>query len=135
MPSFTRRSQGYLDAARERVMIQDGSVGVSLQQRNLTADDFGGPQYEGCPDYLVFTRPDVIADLHRSFLAVRVDVIITDPFGGLPATLGESGLADRAEELNRTAASLAREVVSGSEAWVAGSVGPGTRFPSLGNIG
>jgi 5-methyltetrahydrofolate--homocysteine methyltransferase len=135
MPSFTRRSQGYLDAARERVMIQDGSMGVSLQQRNLTADDFGGPQYEGCPDYLVFTRPDVIADLHRSFLAVGVDVILTDSFGGLPATLGEYGLADRAEELNRTAASLAREVVSGSEAWVAGSVGPGTRFPSLGNIG
>ncbi len=115
-------------------MIYDGATGTNLQVRELTADDYGGPQFEGCPEMLCVTRPDVIADLHRSFLEVGVDVVETDSFGGSPLTLVEYGIADRAHELNLAAARIAREVASGYGAWVAGSVGPGTKFPSLGQI-
>jgi 5-methyltetrahydrofolate--homocysteine methyltransferase len=135
MATMSDRSRAYLEAVRERVVIQDGSVGVSLQQRGLTAEDFGGLQFEGCPDYLCLTRPDVVADLHRSFLEVGSEVVLTNTFGGHPATLGEYGVSHRAEELNRTAATLAREAAAHYGAWVGGSVGPGTKFPSLGSIG
>jgi 5-methyltetrahydrofolate--homocysteine methyltransferase len=72
---------GYLDAVRERVLVFDGATGTNLQLRNLTADDFGGPELEGCTDWLVMTRPDVIRDLHASFLEVGCDVVETDTFG------------------------------------------------------
>ncbi|HEX2850183.1 MAG TPA: methionine synthase [Acidimicrobiales bacterium] len=126
--------QSYLEAARERVVIYDGATGTNLQVRELTMDDYGGAQFEGCPEMLCVTRPDVIADLHRSFLDVGVDVVETDTFGGSPITLAEYGIADRAHELNVKAAQIAKEVASGYGAWVAGSVGPGTKFPSLGQI-
>ncbi|MEA2844149.1 MAG: 5-methyltetrahydrofolate--homocysteine methyltransferase [Actinomycetota bacterium] len=129
----------YLDAARRRVVIYDGATGTNLQLRDLTADDFGGPALEGCNEILVVTRPDVVADLHRSFLEVGSEVVETDSFGSLPITLAEYGLADRAYELNRTAAEIAKEVAHGFTTpdrprWVAGSIGPGTKFPSLGQI-
>ena len=126
--------QSYLDAVRERVVVYDGATGTNLQLRELTADDFGGPALEGCNEYLVVTRPDVIADLHRSFFEVGVDVVETDTFGAFSVVLAEYGLADRAHELNVTAARIAREVASGYGGWVAGSIGPGTKFPSLGQI-
>src|SRR5205085_10993998 len=104
---------------------------------NLTADDFGGPSFEGCNEILVDTRPDVIADLHRSFFEVGSEVVETDSFGSLSITLNEYGIADRAYELNRKAAEIAKEVAHGfttpdTPRWVAGSIGPGTKFPSLG---
>ena len=124
----------YLDAVRERVVIFDGATGTNLQMAELTADDFGGPALEGCNEVLVATRPDVILDLHRSFFDVGVDVVETDTFGAFPIVLAEYGIADRAHELNVTAARLAREVADGYGGWVAGSIGPGTKFPSLGQI-
>ncbi|MGI9079362.1 MAG: homocysteine S-methyltransferase family protein, partial [Acidimicrobiales bacterium] len=129
----------YLEAVNERVVIYDGATGTNLQMRNLTADDFGGAALEGCNEILVDTRPDVIADLHRSFLDVGVDVVETDSFGSLPVTLAEYGLAERTHELNVKAACIAREVADGYRRsdggpWVAGSIGPGTKFPSLGQI-
>jgi len=124
----------YLDAVRERVVIFDGATGTNLQLAELTADDFGGPALEGCNEVLVATRPDVILDLHRSFFDVGVDVVETDTFGAFPIVLAEYGIADRAHELNVTAARLAREVADGYGGWVAGSIGPGTKFPSLGQI-
>ena len=132
-------ASSYLEAARRRGVIYDGATGTNLQLRNLTADDFGGPALEGCNEVLVATRPDVIADLHRSFFEVGSEVVETDSFGSLPITLGEYGLADRAYELNRRAAEIAREVAHGfatpdQPRWVAGSIGPGTKFPSLGQI-
>jgi 5-methyltetrahydrofolate--homocysteine methyltransferase len=127
-------SDRYLDAVRERVVVFDGATGTNLQLRDLTLDDYGGPQYEGCPEILVETRPDVIEDLHRSFLEVGVDVVETDTFGGFPIVLAEYDLADRAHELNVKAARLARNVAGGYGGFVAGSVGPGTKFPSLGQI-
>ena len=124
----------YLDAARERVVVFDGATGTNLQLRELSADDFGGPALEGCNEILVATRPDVVADLHRSFLEVGVDVVETDTFGAFGPVLAEYGIADRAHELNVGAARIAREVADGYGAWVAGSIGPGTKFPSLGQI-
>jgi len=126
--------KSYLEAVRERVVIFDGATGTNLQRMELTADDFGGPQFEGCNEILVDTRPDAIAELHRSFLEVGCEVVETDSFGSLSYTLGEYGIAERTHELNVKAARIAREVVDGYGAWVAGSIGPGTKFPSLGQI-
>jgi len=124
----------YLEAVRERVVVFDGATGTNLQLRGLTADDFGGPALEGCNEVLVDTRPDVVADLHRSFLEVGCEVVETDSFGASSFTLAEYGLGDRSYELNLKAARVAREVADGYGAWVAGSIGPGTKFPSLGQV-
>jgi 5-methyltetrahydrofolate--homocysteine methyltransferase len=103
---------GYLDAVRERVVIFDGATGTNLFKRGLTVDDYGGPEFEGCPEMICAVRPDIIADLHRSFFDVGSDVVETNSFGASPITLAEYGIADRAEELNRRAAEIAREVAS-----------------------
>jgi 5-methyltetrahydrofolate--homocysteine methyltransferase len=83
----------YLSALRERVVIFDGATGTNLQLRALRAEDFGGPELEGCNEVLVESRPDVVEDLHRSFLDVGVDVIETDSFGSSSVVLAEYGLA------------------------------------------
>jgi 5-methyltetrahydrofolate--homocysteine methyltransferase len=125
----------YLAAVRERVVVWDGAMGTNLQLRNLGPDDFGGPALEGCNELLVVSRPDVVADVHRSFLEVGCDVIETDSFGSLPWVLAEYGIAERTRELARRSAELAREVVSGFPGrLVAGSLGPGTKIASLGQI-
>src|SRR2546421_6957259 len=129
----------YLDAVHKRVVIYDGATGTNLQLRDLTADDFGGPALEGCNEILVDTRPDVVAELHASFFEVGVDVVETDTFGGFAVPLNEYGLADRAHELNVKAASIAKQVAADFSTpdrprWVAGSMGPGTKMPTLGHI-
>jgi 5-methyltetrahydrofolate--homocysteine methyltransferase len=127
----------YLDAVRERVVVFDGATGTNLQLRHLGPDDFGGPAFEGCNEILVDTRPDVIADLHRSFFEVGCDVVETDSFGTLPWVLAEYNLADRTRQLATKAAGLARDVAGpagSSGRWVAGSLGPGTKIASLGQI-
>jgi 5-methyltetrahydrofolate--homocysteine methyltransferase len=129
----------YLEAVAERVVVFDGATGTNLQLRGLGPDDFGGPALEGCNEVLVASRPDVVADLHRSFLEVGVDVVETDTFGAFATVLDEYGIADRAHELNLRAARIAREVADSystpdRQRWVAGSMGPGTKFPSLGQI-
>ncbi|MBV8295993.1 MAG: methionine synthase, partial [Acidimicrobiia bacterium] len=124
----------YLEAARERVVVYDGATGTNLQARDLSADDFGGPALEGCNEVLVDTRPDVVADLHRSFFEVGSDVVETDTFGAFSVVLAEYGIAERSHELNVKAARIAKEVASGYGGWVAGSMGPGTKLPSLGQI-
>ena len=107
-------------------------MGTMLQQRELTAEDFGGPAYEGCNEHLVKTRPDVVLDIHRAYLDAGSDIIESDTFGGAALVLAEYGLAGAAAELNRTAAQLARQVAD--ERWtaekprfVAGSMGPTTK--------
>ncbi|MBW3547091.1 MAG: methionine synthase, partial [Actinobacteria bacterium] len=130
----------FLGAARERVVVFDGAVGTNLQLRELGPDDFGGPALEGCNEILVATRPDVVAELHASFFEVGCDVVETNSFGAFAVPLSEYGIADRTEELNETAARIARSVAADFSTpdrprWVAGSIGPGTKFPSLGNIG
>ena len=132
-------TSSYLSAVRERVVVFDGATGTNLQVQDLGPEDFGGPELEGCNEHLVFSNPGAVERLHRSFLDVGVDVIETDTFGGLPVTLAEYGLGDQARELNRAGARLARELVDeyaadGRPRWVAGSMGPGTKFPTLGQI-
>ena len=129
----------FLTAARERVVIYDGAMGTGIQAAGLTADDFGGPELEGCNELLVVTRPDFIAGLHAAYLDVGCEVVETDSFGSLGLTLAEYGIADRAHELNVAAARVAKEVASSYATpdrprWVAGSIGPGTKFPSLGQV-
>ena len=131
---FTNRR--YLDAISERVLIYDGAMGTSIQALHLTAEDFGGERTEGCNDYLVLTRPDVIRAVHASFLEVGSEVIETDTFRSNRLTLAEYGLQDRVYEINFAAAQLAREVAdeyeakTGIERFVAGSMGPSGKLPS-----
>ncbi len=129
----------FLLAARERVVIYDGAMGTAIQTMDLDADDFGGADLEGCNEMLVLTRPDVIKAVHASYLDVGCEVLETDSFGSFGVPLAEYGLEDRAHELNVAAARLAREVASDYSTpdrprWVAGSIGPGTKFASLGQI-
>jgi 5-methyltetrahydrofolate--homocysteine methyltransferase len=129
----------YLAAVSERVVIFDGATGTNIQLLDLGPDDFGGAGLEGCNEILSLTRPDVVRDLHASFFSVGVDAVETDTFGAIPAVLSEYGIADRAYEINVAAARLAREVASdfasdGRARWVAGSMGPGTKLPSLGQV-
>ena len=93
------------------MVVFDGATGTNLQRVGLTADDFGGEDLEGCIDLLNLTRPDVVADLHRSFLDVGVDVVETNTFGAFAIPLGEYGLEDRSYEVAAAGASIAREVV------------------------
>ncbi len=127
----------YLDALKEKVLIFDGAMGTSLQQMNLPAEAFGGERTAGCNDYLVITDPQAVEAVHRSFLEVGVDVITTDTFRANPITLGEYGLKDQTEEINRTAAQLARRLAdeyaqnTGQERFVAGTLGPSGKLPSM----
>ncbi|MGZ8785705.1 MAG: methionine synthase [Acidimicrobiia bacterium] len=129
----------YVEAVNNRVVVYDGAMGTSLQAANLTADDFGSDDLEGCNELLSVTRPDVIAAVHASFLDVGVDVIETNSFGGFSVPLSEYGLQDRVHELNVAAARIAKEVArdystADRPRWVAGSMGPGTKFATLGQI-
>ncbi len=121
------------------VIVFDGAMGTSLQLQNLTAADFGGPEYEGCNEYLVITKPEAVATVHRNFLAVGADVIETDTFGATSIVLAEYDLADQAYQLNKTAAELAKNVAREFSTpekprFVAGSIGPTTKLPTLGHI-
>jgi 5-methyltetrahydrofolate--homocysteine methyltransferase len=128
-------SHPYTEAVSGRVVIFDGAMGTNIQLRDLGPDDFGGPTLDGCNELLVERRPDVIADLHRSFLDVGCDVVETDSFGSLPWVLAEYGLADRTYDLAKRSASIARDVADGYDGrFVAGSLGPGTKIASLGQI-
>ncbi len=141
----TYTNRRYLDALEERVLIFDGAMGTSLQKQNLTAEHFGGPQYEGCNDYLVLTYPQAVEKVHREFLEAGVDVIETDTFRSNRITLAEYGLQDKVTEINRAAARLARRLADeyaardaspagGGPGWgtrfVAGSIGPTGKLPS-----
>jgi 5-methyltetrahydrofolate--homocysteine methyltransferase len=126
----------FLDGLRERVVVFDGGMGTSLQTAGLTAADFGGDELDGCNEVLVRTRPDVVEAIHRGFLDVGVHAVQTNTFGGAPWVLAEYGLEDATEELNRLAAEVARRAADAyatpdDPRWVVGSIGPGTRAPSL----
>ncbi|MBD2242599.1 methionine synthase [Nostoc sp. FACHB-888] len=121
------------------VLVFDGAMGTNLQTQNLTAEDFGGPQYEGCNEYLVHTKPEAVAKVHRDFLAAGADVIETDTFGSTSLVLAEYDLADQAYYLSKAAAELAKRVAAEFSTpekprFVAGSIGPTTKLPTLGHI-
>ena len=125
----------YLEALRSRVLIYDGAMGTNIQRHKLTADDFGGKDLEGCNDHLVLTRPDVIQEIHESFLAVGCDVVETCTFQSTPRRLHEWGIGDKVRELNVKAAQLARAAAQKYSTpeqprFVAGSIGPTGMLPS-----
>jgi 5-methyltetrahydrofolate--homocysteine methyltransferase len=129
----------YLLALERGLVVFDGATGTNLQLADLSLDDFGSSALEGCNEVLCATRPDVVEQLHRSFLEVGVDVVETNSFGAFSVVLAEYGIADRAFELAERSARIARSVADEfatptSPRWVAGSMGPGTKFPSLGQI-
>lgn len=116
------------------VIVFDGAMGTNLQTQNLTAEDFGGVQYEGCNEYLVHTKPEAVAKVHRDFLAVGADVIETDTFGATSIVLAEYDLADQTYYLNKKAAELAKSVAAefstpDKPRFVAGSSAPQPNFP------
>ncbi len=121
------------------VLVFDGAMGTNLQVQNLTAEDFGGAEYEGCNEYLIHTKPEAVAQVHRGFLEAGADVIETDTFGGTKLVLAEYDIADKAYYLNKAAAQLAKELAEEYSTpekprFVAGSMGPGTKLPTLGHI-
>ena len=133
------RFLNHLNGPRRPVLVFDGATGTSLQEMELTADDFGGPELEGCNENLVVTRPDAVQAVHRQFLEAGCDVIETDTFGAASIVLAEYGLEDKAIELNKRAAELAREMAdqystAEKPRFVAGSMGPTTKLPTLGHI-
>ena len=120
----------------ERILVLDGATGTAIQERNLRAEDFGGPHLEGCNENLVFTRPDVVLDIHRGYLNAGADIVETNTFGGTSIVLAEYGLEDRAREQNEVAARLARQAAeelstSARPRFVAGSIGPTTKAISV----
>jgi 5-methyltetrahydrofolate--homocysteine methyltransferase len=137
--ALDQRGQAYLEAIANRVVIFDGAMGTTLQLAGLSAEDFGGPDLEGCNEALVLSRPDAVTAVHRAFLDVGVDVIETNAFGAFGVVLAEYGLQDRVKDINVAAARLARQAADELSTpdrprWVAGNLGPGTRFPTLGQI-
>jgi 5-methyltetrahydrofolate--homocysteine methyltransferase len=121
------------------ILVFDGATGTSLQEMDLSAEDFGGAALEGCNENLVFTRPDAVQAVHRQFLEAGCDVIETDTFGAASIVLAEYDLETEAFAINKRAAELAREVAAEFSTaekprFVAGSMGPTTKLPTLGHI-
>ena len=130
---FTRSK--FMDALQERVLIYDGANGTMLQAMNLTAEDFGGKQYNGCYDFLAISKPEVVEGIHRAYFEVGVDVVETNTFRSNPLTLAEYGLGERAYEINKAAALVARQAADDFSTpeqprFVAGSIGPSGMLPS-----
>src|SRR5580765_535740 len=126
------RAEALQELLAERVLVLDGATGSWIQGQNLTAADFGGEEYEGGNEHLVLTRPDVVSRMHSEYLEAGADMVETDTFGGTPLVLAEYGLAEKAFEINKRAAELAREAASrfstsARPRFAAGSLGPTTR--------
>ena len=125
-------------AIAERVIVLDGATGTGLQMLDLSLSDFDG--LEGCNEILNISRPDAVAALHESYLEAGADAVLTNTFGASSITLGEYDLSDRTREINRESALIAGQVAgrfSTTERprYVFGSIGPGTKLPSLGHVG
>jgi 5-methyltetrahydrofolate--homocysteine methyltransferase len=130
---------GFLDTLKERIVVFDGAMGTNLQVQNLSLDDFGGLRFEGCNENLLITRPDAVENVHTAFLDVGCDVIETNSFNGTTVDFAEYDMADQTYDMNVRAATLAKRIASDYSTkvrprWVAGSMGPGRKLPTLGHI-
>ena len=124
-------------ALTERVVVADGAMGTMLQASDATIEDFAG--YEGCNEILNVTRPDIVTGIHEAYLEAGADCVTTNSFGANLTNLGEYDIADRITELSEATARLARAAADrwtapGRSRWVLGSMGPGTKLPTLGHI-
>ncbi|MFN0278944.1 MAG: methionine synthase [Pyrinomonadaceae bacterium] len=129
----------FLDLLKEKIIVFDGAMGTYLQALNLPIEDWGGPNFENCSENLLYTRPDAIEAVHKAFLDVGCDVIETNSFGGSEIVLTEFGIADKTYDVNKKAAELAKRIARDYSTmdkprFVAGSIGPGTKLPTLGHI-
>jgi 5-methyltetrahydrofolate--homocysteine methyltransferase len=129
----------FLDTLKYRIVVFDGAMGTNLHAQDLTVEDYGGPQFEGCPEHLLISMPEAVEKVHTGFLEVGCDVVETDSFGSTSIVLAEYQIADLAYELNVKAAQLAKRVAADFSTpekprWVAGSMGPTTKLPTLGHI-
>jgi len=136
MRDLIQQNLALRELLRQRILVLDGAMGTMLQQANLTAEDFGGPHLEGCNEYLVVSRPDVVLSIHRKYLEAGSDIIETNSFGSTPVVLAEYRLGNRAEELSRRAAELARQAAdefftASKPRFVAGAMGPTTKAISV----
>src|SRR6266404_2718529 len=132
--------KSFLETIKERIVVFDGAMGTNIQSQELTADDFGGPQFEGCNEYLLISTPQAIENVHTAFFDVGCDVVETNSFGSTSIVLAEYGIPELAYDLNFKAAQLAHRIAAdystiAKPRWVAGSMGPGTKLPTLGHIG
>ncbi len=132
-----RRGQALRAAIGERLLVADGAMGSMLQGCPTTLDDFAG--HEGCNEILNVTRPDIVRSVHDGYLDAGVDCLTTNTFGANLGNLGEYGIADQIEELSEAGARIARQAAdawAGRERtrWVLGSIGPGTKLPTLGHV-
>ncbi len=132
-------NNNFLDILKERIVVFDGAMGSSLQSLDLTIEDWGGANFENCSENLLYTRPDSIETVHSNFLEVGCDVIETNSFGGSEVVLAEFGIVEKTYDVNRKAAELAKRVAGDYSTpqkprFVAGSIGPGTKLPTLGHI-
>lgn len=127
------RSQNFLDAIRTRVVVADGAMGTMIQDENPSFEDF--ENLEGCNEILNITRPELIAAIHRQYFEAGAEVVETNTFGANFANLSEYGIPERIEELAEAGARIARQVAEEfpTERWVLGSIGPGTKLPTLGH--
>ncbi|WP_371792704.1 methionine synthase [Streptomyces sp. NBC_01471] len=140
-PAPSADSRTRADALREalatRVVVADGAMGTMLQAQDPTLEDF--QQLEGCNEILNVTRPDIVRSVHEEYFAVGVDCVETNTFGSNHSAANEYDIADRIVELSEAGARIAREVADefgakdGRQRWVLGSIGPGTKLPSLGH--
>src|SRR5687767_11880116 len=130
------RTAALIAALEQRVLVLDGATGTALQGVDLTAEDFGGPDLEGCNENLCATRPDVVDGVHEGYLTAGCDIVETNSFGGTPLVLAEYGLADQAYELNAASARIARAACARHDTperthFVCGSMGPTTKAISV----
>ncbi|MBP1648245.1 MAG: metH [Bacteroidetes bacterium] len=131
--------KSFLSVQKEKIIVFDGATGTHLQGQGLTADDFGGEHLNGCNEYLVVSCPGAVENVHRDYLQAGCDVIETNSFGSTSIVLTEYGLEARAYELNLKAAQIASRMAREFSTpehprFVAGSMGPTTKLPSLGHI-
>ncbi|OON82277.1 methionine synthase [Streptomyces tsukubensis] len=136
-PDARARTAAFKDALATRVVVADGAMGTMLQAQDPTLDDF--ENLEGCNEILNITRPDIVRSVHEEYFAVGVDCVETNTFGANLAALGEYDIPERVFELSEAGARIAREVAdeftvsTGQQRWVLGSMGPGTKLPTLGH--
>lgn len=125
------RSQKLYNIFKKKIVVLDGGMGTQIQSLNLTAEDFGGEAYEGCNEYLNLTKPEAILTIHQRYINAGADIIETNTFGATPLVLDEYQLGHQCYEINKRAAEIARQALTRSDQFVAGSIGPTTKAISV----